>query len=46
MSASSGTFACVERYEIEVVEYTRFIQCAQLGIAIAPPQYRDGGRLG
>ena len=40
------TFASIERYEIEVVENTRLVHGAQLGIAISAAQYRDGGRVG
>ena len=35
-------FAGVERDEVEVVEDARLVQGAQLGIAIAAAQYRDG----
>src|ERR1700722_4348217 len=40
------TFAGIERYEIEIVEYTRLVHGAQLGIAVSAAQYRDRGRLG
>ncbi len=40
------TFASIERYEIEVVEYARLVHGAQLGIAITAAQYRDDGRVG
>src|ERR1700722_14613213 len=40
------TFASVERYEIEVVENTRLVHGAQLGVAITAAQYRDDGRAG
>ena len=39
------TFASVERYEIEVVENTRLVHSAQLGVAIATAQYRNDGRV-
>ena len=40
------SFAGIERYEIEVVENTRLVHGAQLGIAIAAAQYRHDGRAG
>src|ERR1700731_509251 len=40
------TFAGVESYEVEVVENTRLVHGAQLGIAITAAQYRDDGRVG
>src|SRR5450631_2882483 len=37
------TLPSVERYEIEVIENTRLVHGAQLGIAITAAQYRDDG---